>query len=90
MTVEFVDELPHALRTHGRQEEIRIACRANPGKWAVYKVGARNSSVFATIRKDKVRATNQWDGFQAAVRRQPDGTYIQYVRYMPDGQEDQK
>jgi hypothetical protein len=80
MEPRFVKELPMGQRLRARSAVWQLPLMQHPGQWAVIREGVGNSSAAGTLTRVHGHA-----GFEFASRKQPDGTYVVYGRFVGNG-----
>jgi len=65
--------------------ELRAACVANPGKWAVYKRNA-NAGTAGWIKTQASIPGTPWNGFETTSRGKMGQPRTIYVRYVGNGE----
>lgn len=66
----------------GKYDEFVKELKARPGQWAVLHPKATHASHVPNINKGKIASFRPMGDFDATCRRNEDGTYKIYVRYV--------
>lgn len=88
MPIEWVDEVPERRRS-GRWVRVTQELRARPGQWAKVDTGVTNTA-FATMLKQGRLGNAEPGEFEATCRRNDDGTYDVYARYVGSARKSKK
>lgn len=81
---DIVWEDPPPKATHKRASKVAPffdALREHPGKWALYKEASTSASVCTQIKSGRGYPVTPGE-FDAATRKNEDGTYRIYVRFV--------
>lgn len=85
MAEEIVWEAPPGISRRGgprpKHSAFFAALRERPGEWAIFTSNAHHPSVLTGVKRGKYATTIEGE-FDATSRKNPDGTFTVYVRYV--------